>query len=433
MARTKATLGQGVRLTDHLGASLFARVYPMETVVQLLDKHGCNSRRVRSFPASTAVYFSMALSLYPEAAYEDVFAAMTQGLAWMQGVATSSTVNKASITEARTKIGHAVLRELQAQCCPALAVMEQHPDCFYAGLRLVAMDGSSFDVPDEQANADTFGYPEGGRGPAGYPKAQCAVLVECGTHAVLAGSIGAYRDSEWSLCQSLLPTLNGTMLCMADRGFNGFEHWQQASQTGAQLLWRIAKSRNLPVTKVLEDGSFLSTIYRRDKKSERALEAIEVRIIEYALPNVPESEPRYRLMTTMLDPAAAPAQELAALYHARWHVESVFDELKTHLRQGRRVLRSKTPDLVRQEFYGWMLAHYAVRWLMHSAARQGRKSPLDLSFTGNVHLFRRAQPQSGAFPPSETAKTKTVVRAAIAKRGRAQMRTGSEAQESKDG
>jgi hypothetical protein len=239
----------------------------METVVQLLEKHGCNSRRVRSFPASTVVYFGMALSLYPEAAYEDVFAAMTQGLAWSQGAATTATVNKASITGARAKIGHAVLQELQVQCCPGLAVLEQHPDCFYAGLRLVAMDGSSFDVPDEQANADTFGYPEGGRAPAGYPKAQCAVLVECGTHAILAGSIGSYRDAEWTLCQSLLPTLNHTMLCMADRGFNGFEHWQQASQTGAQLLWRVAKNRNFPVTKVSIVATRRASVHWRPLRS----------------------------------------------------------------------------------------------------------------------------------------------------------------------
>lgn len=174
--------------------------------------------------------------------------------------------------------------------------------------------------------------------------------------------------------------------------------------------------------KVLQDGSFLSKIYRRDKTSERALEALEVRIIEYALPNMPESEPRYRLMTTLLDPVVAPAQDLAVLYHARWHVESVFDELKTHLRQSRRVLRSKTPDLVRQEFYGWMLAHYAVRWLMHSAARQRLKSPLDLSFTKNVHLFRRAQPLSGAFSPSKAEKAKAVVRTIIGKRGHPSMR-----------
>ena len=427
MARTKAPLGEGVRLTDHLSASLLARVYPMDTVSALLDKHGCNSRRVRSFPASTAVYFSMALSLYPEAAYEDVFAAMTQGLAWMQGIVTSPTVNKASITEARAKIGHEILRDLQLQCCPALANMIQHPDSFYAGLRLVAMDGSSFDVPDERANADAFGYPEGGRAVAGYPKAQCAVLVECGTHAILAGNIGAYREAEWTLCQSLLSALDSTMLCMADRGFNGFEHWQQASQTGAQLLWRVAKSRNLPVKKVLEDGSFISTIYRRDKKSERALEAMDVRIIEYAPPNMPDSEPRYRLMTTLFDPRVAPAKELAALYHARWHIESVFDELKTHLRQSRRVLRSKTPELVRQEFYGWMLAHYAVRWLMHNAANQGRICPLDLSFTENVHLFRRAQPQSGAFPPRQATKAQAMVCPAATESKRTQMRAKSPA------
>jgi IS4 transposase len=189
----------------------------------------------------------------------------------------------------------------------------------------------------------------------------------------------------------------------------------------------VAKSRNLPVKKVLEDGSFISTIYRRDKKSERALEAMDVRIIGYALPNMPESEPRYRLMTTLFDPMVAPAKELAALYHARWHIESVFDELKTHLRQSRRVLRSKTPDLVRQEFYGWMLAHYAVRWLMHNAANQGRICPLDLSFTENVHLFRRAQPQSGAFPPRQATKAEAMVCTAATESKRTQMRAKSPA------
>ncbi len=127
-------------------------------------------------------------------------------------------------------------------------------------------------------------------------------------------------------------------------------------------------------------------------------------------------------LTTLLDPVAAPAKELAALYHARWHVENVFDELKTHLSQSRRVLRSKTPELVRQEFYGWMLAHYAVRWLMHNAARLGRISPLDLSFTEHVHLFRRAQPQSSAFPPRAATKKETMVCPIVTTGRRTQMR-----------
>ena len=199
------------------------------------------------------------------------------------------------------------------------------------------------------------------------------------------------------------------------------------------MLWRVAKSRNLPVIKVLANGLFLSKIYRRDKKGNRAMGALEVRIIEYALPHMPESEARYRLMTTLLDPIVAPAQDLAALHHARWHVKNVFDELKTHLRQSRRVLRSKTPDLVRQKFYGWMLAHYAVRWLMHSAARPRHKDPLDLSFTENVHLFRRARSQYGAFSLSKATKAEAVVRATIANRGYPQMYQKSPTQQSEDG
>lgn len=134
-----------------------------------------------------------------------------------------------------------------------------------------------------------------------------------------------------------------------------------------------------------------------------------MRVIDYALPNAADTQPRYRLLTTLLDEKTAPALDLAALYHQRWEVESVFDELKTHLLQKRRVLRSKIADLVRQEFYGWVLAHYAVRWLMHQAATEYRLPQRSLSFTANVQLFRNAQPQSGVFSPSATKKTSEVV------------------------
>jgi hypothetical protein len=123
---------------------------------------------------------------------------------------------------------------------------------------------------------------------------------------------------------------------------------------------------------------------------------------------MPDALPRYRLLTSLLDPAAAPAMALASLYHQRWQVEAVFDELKTHLLQRRRVLRSKTPTLVRQEFYGWVLAHYAVRWLMHQGASANRLRHADLSFASHVQLLRRAQPRSGAFPPSARAAAKAM-------------------------
>ena len=212
------------------------------------------------------------------------------------------------------------------------------------------------------------------------------------------------------------------MLCLADRGFNGYIHWAAAQATGAQLLWRCANTRKLPVVKTLSDGSYLSVIYPGGTLSKKQRQAspdgITVRVIDYDLPSALAAQPRYRLLTTLLDEQATPALELAALYHQRWEVEVVFDELKTHLLQKRRVLRSKKADLVRQEFYGWVLAHYAVRWLMHQAASEHRVPDRSLSFTANVQLFRIAQPQSGAFPPPRAAKNASVVVSRVANRRR---------------
>lgn len=400
MARTKAVLGTGARLSDYLSASLLARVVPAEVVNEVLDAHGCNSQRLRSFPAVAGVYYSMALSLYPEAAYEEVFAAVAQGLAWAAGAADPPRVAKSSISALRSKIGAAPLRDLVKRCCVPMADERVHPRAFYAGLRLVALDGSCFELPEEPDNVAQFGRPGSRTGVSGYPQARCAVLVECITHAVLGAYVGSYHTGAWELSQPLLKRLAAGMLCLADRGFNGYAHWRQARATGADLLWRCTRSRQLPVERLLEDGSYLSSIRPSGvSRAEAQAQAIVVRVIEYALPGLDDAPQRYRLMTTLLDPQTAPALELAALYHQRWEIEAVFDEMKTHLLQRRRVLRSKTPELVRQEFYGWVLAHYAVRWLLHQGATRHRMPHADLSFTGHVQLLRRAQPRSGAFPP----------------------------------
>ena len=413
MARTKAVLGAGARLSDFLAASLLARVVPADVVHAVLDEHGCNSQRIRSFPAVAGVYYCIALSLYPEAAYEEVFAVVSQGLAWAAGAAQPALVAKSSISSLRSRIGSAPLSDLVKRCCVPLARAQDHPQAFFAGLRLVAIDGSTFELPDEAGNAEAFGYPSSNTviaGHAGYPQARCAILIECATHAVLGASIGAFCEGEQGLAAVLLPRLEQGMLCMADRGFNSFELWRQAKDTGADLLWRCNSTWQLPIQRELDDGSFLSVI--RPSKGNRAQadqQAITVRVIDYELPGLDSAQPRYRLLTTLLDPQLAPAMALAALYHQRWEIESVFDELKTHLRQSRRVLRSKTPELVRQEFYGWVLAHYSVRWLLHQGASSHRIPHAELSFKGHVDLLRRTQPHSGAFPPSETRKATTLV------------------------
>ena len=400
MARTKAALGNGARLADYLSASLLARVYPAEVIESVLNAHGVNSQRQRSLPALATVYYCMALSLYPDVAYEEVYAVVAQGLGWMRGQSSSPGIAKSSVSAARRKIGHAPLKELHRALCAPLADRKRHPEAFYAGLRLVAIDGSNFEVADEADNAATFGYPGSRTGHAAYPQAQCAVLIECASHAILGANLGAYRTAEWTICEPLIAQMNNTMLCLADRGFNGYAHWKTAAATGAELLWRCAANRQLPVVKMLADGTYLSAIYP-DQKSRRSRHGeIMLRVIEYSLPDASGKLARYRLLTTLLDPKIAPAMELAVLYHERWEVESVFDELKIHLRKSRRVLRSKTPDGVRQEFYGWVLAHYAVCWLMQRAGDEHNIARRKLSFTGHVNLMGRAQPRSGAFPPS---------------------------------
>lgn len=420
MARTKATLGSGARLADYLSVSLLARVVPAEVVHDVLNAHQRNSQRLRSFPAVAGVYYCIALSLYPEAAYEEVFAVVSQGLAWAAGAAVPSRVSKASISVARTKIGSGPLRDLVQRCCVPMADARLHPEAFYRGMRLVAMDGSNFDLPDEPDNDAHFGRPGSRTGVAGYPQARCAVLVECVTHAILGANLGPYRMGEWEICKPLLSSLHPGMLCMADRGFNGFEHWRQAQATGAQLLWRCAVNRVLPRNQELSDGSYLSVIVPTGVgRAQARQQAIVVRVIEYALPGLADSQACYRLLTTLLDPQQAPAMELAALYNERWQVEEVFDELKTHLLKSRRVMRSKTAELVHQEFYGWVLAHYAVRWLLHQGATRHRIPHKSLSFTSHVQLLRREQPLSGAFPPREAAIASALLPASAGRKRKA--------------
>ena len=209
------------------------------------------------------------------------------------------------------------------------------------------------------------------------------------------------QTSEMALARQVLPRLQGGMLCLANRGFFGFEFWQQALATGADLLWRVKKNLRLEREKRLPDGSYLSRIYPTTGERRRGSGGLTVRVIDYRLEGVDGAEPIYRLVTTLLDPRQAPAAELAALYHQRWEIETALDELKTHLRGARIVLRSRTPDLVRQEFYGLLLTHFAVRGLMHEAALRADEDPDRLSFLHPVRVIRRKLPLAGAFSPSE--------------------------------
>jgi hypothetical protein len=194
------------------------------------------------------------------------------------------------------------------------------------------------------------------------------------------------------------------MLCLADRQFFGYALWRLALDTGADLLWRVKHNLRLPREAGLADGSYLTTVYPSDKDRRHRQAGVRVRVVEYRLEGVAGAEPLYRLVTTILDPAQAPAAELAALYHERWEIEGALAELKTQLRGARVVLRSKTPELVRQEFWGLLLAHFAVRGLMHEAALKADEDPDHLSFSHAVRIVRRKLLLFAALSPSGKAR-----------------------------
>lgn len=400
MSRTVATLPAGSRITDYISLGVVAKTFPLDKIHAALAATKRESVRQRDLPGHVTVYYVIALALYMQSSYREVLRCLLEGIQWLAGPAVSIDVAGSSgISQARTRLGWEPVRHLHDEVVKPIAVAATK-GAWYRLWRLVSMDGSTLDIADEKGNDEAFGRPGASRGKSAFPQIRFVSLVENGTHVLFGSRMADYATSEIALAKTILSSLSKGMLCLADRGFFGFEMWRQAAATGADLLWRVRKNILLPCEKRLPDGSYLSRIYPTPQDQRRQRNGVVVRVIEYRLEGVEGSEPLYRLATTILDHERAPATELAALYHDRWEIETAFDELKTHLRGARIVLRSKTPDLVRQEFYGLLMAHFAIRGLMHEAALESGEDPDRLSFLHAVRVVRRKIATFGAFPPS---------------------------------
>jgi hypothetical protein len=400
MARTLAALPEGSRITDYISLGVITKTFPLKRVRCVLAATGKASQRERDLPAHVVVYYAIALGLYLHSSYREVLRCLLEGVQWLLDPAVALKVaGNSGISQARTRLGWEPLRQLHDEVVKPIAVAATK-GAWYRGLRLVSVDGSTLEVADQSANSKAFGRPGASRGQSAFPQLRFVSLVENGTHVLFGTQMGPYSSGEITLAKGVLSALRKGMLCLADRQFFGFELWQQARASGADLLWRIKINARLPREQPLADGSYLSRIYRTERDRRHQRNALSVRVIEYRLQGVSEAEPIYRLLTSLLDPAQAPATELAALYHERWEIETALAELKTHLRGAKIVLRSKTPELVRQEFYGLMMAHFAVRGLMHEAALKADTDPDQLSFLHAVRVIRRKLAAFNAIPPS---------------------------------
>lgn len=402
MAGKAAGLAGSTRVSDYLSVGLLSRLVPPSLIDEALTAHDRHSKRQRDLPAHAVAYYVMALSLYRGVNTEEVLRVVTEGMDYLGDGSIRREVGKSGISASRTRLGADVMHYIAEQALTPLA-QPQAAGSFYRGLRVVSVDGTTLEVADEAGNRETFGVPGTNKGQTGYPQIRCVGLLENGTHALFGVALGGYKDSEVSLAHKAIKNLKPGMLCLADRGFSGYPLWQAASQTGAQLLWRTLKNRKLPVLQRFKDGSYLSQISPAPatlkKMGDKTAPAITVRVIDYRLPGVANAEPVYRLITTLLDCDRYPADELAALYHERWSIETTFAEIKTTLKGADIVLRSKTPELVRQEFWGLLLAHHVVRKLMLEAALSRQRAPDEFSFKHSLSIVRRKLPASGAISP----------------------------------
>lgn len=392
------------RLPDRIAIGVLTKTFPPGLIDEVLAATGRGEQRKRLLPARVVVYFVLAMCLFSREGYEEVTRLLTQGLAWARRWRDQWRVpTTGALSQARARLGPEPLKALFARVAAPVAT-EATVGAWYRGWRLVAVDATTFDLPDTPSNVDHFGRPGNsrGEGKSAYPQARVAVLAECGTHAIFAAALGSLSTHETKLARALLGSLKPGMVLLADRAFLGFDLWRAATNTGADLLWRVRANAVLPVVRQLDDGSYLSEIVASRDYYRRA-DPITVRVVEYTLGT---DKTVYRLVTTILDPDAAPAGELATLYAQRWEIETALDEVKTHQGGNNFVLRSQHPPGIEQEIYGFLLTHHALRELMNDTAGYAEIDPDRISFIRTLRVVRRQVTDQAGFSP-DTPETIT--------------------------
>lgn len=427
---------------DQVTLGVLVNAVPRDAVDEAVAVCGVRERRSDGkLPAHVITYLTLALCLFPDDDYEEVATRVTGSLdRWGCWNAAWSVPTASAITQARKRLGREVFPELFERTCgpvagkagpgAAVGALGTARGSFLRRWRLLAIDGFEVDVPDTPANAAEFGYAGSGDNRSAFPKARVVALAECGTHAFAAAEVDAYSVGEKTLAQRLYPRLRAEELLTADRGFYSWTAWDTAQATGAALLWRAPTQLDLPVVRVLSDGTYLTVLIKpalRGGRRERLLAAARAgvdltdintvpdafddrglpvahlaRVIEYDVPDRAGNDTGELivLLSTILDPSHARADELAAGYNERWEEETGNDQLKTHLRGPGRVLRSRLPDLVHQEIWAYLIVHHAISALAAHASAAADLDPDRISFAKALRLVRRTATGTADIPPS---------------------------------
>ena len=403
----------GDRLADRIGIGVLARVFPPELVDRVVEQAGVREQRTRTLPARVVVYYLLAMVLFFNSSYTEVWDKLVAGLDWArrfrERMEQGMQPSPAAITYARQRLGWQVMQRLMEDVAGPLAGQEQER-AFVSGMRLAAVDGMCLDLPDTPENGAEFGYPGNDAGPGPFPQIRVVGLGECGTRAVLGAATSGLATGEQPLARGLLGKLAPGDLLLADRNFLSHGLLGDVLAARVHVLWRAKSDVDLPVMEVLPDGTWLSRIadpaasrrLRRRGASGGDIPGITVRVIEYTVTSEDGSETSetFTLVTDILDPGVLACEQAAAAYASRWQLETCFDELETSLRGGAAVvLRSKSPPMIRQEIYAMLCCYQAIRTLISCAAGDAGLDPARISFTRARDGIRSRISDSGCFSP----------------------------------
>jgi len=381
-----------------------SRFVPPETIRAVLTQTGRHSQRIRQLPATAVVWLVISIGIWSELDIPAVFRQVVGTLrSLLLVISAKRPPCKAALSQARTRLGACCMRQLFVRTAAPIAV-DRTRGAFYKGMRLMAIDGVTFDIPDTAANVAAFGRPVTRRNrepvDGGYPQIHVVCLSETGTHVIVEAFVKRGKRGEFPLAGSLLRKVPEGSLVLWDRGFYGYSSLAEAQRRGVHVLGRVADHVVFERVQTLPDGSYLAVIYPSWKDRRHRANGLIVRVMDYTLddPQRPAYGERHRLVTTLRDAEAFPATELIVLYHERWEIEIGNDELKTHQLHRLVHLRSRTPCGILQEMYGILLAYNAVRFLMHQAALSVDIDPRRLSFIHAVRVLRETAPLLRAAP-----------------------------------
>jgi hypothetical protein len=393
----------GYKLREIEAESKFCRELTLEAIGQavpvaavqavLAETEACEQRE-RKLNMLVTVLVTIAMNLYSRVSIGAVMRKIAQGLRYIWPDPEYRVPNDSAISQRRYQLGARPLVALFHRICQPLATPNT-PGAFLFGMRLMAIDGSIENIADTPENVAAFGRFHGNRGDSAFPQVKAVYLAECGTHAIVDAGFWPCHASERVGGLRMLRSVGPGMLVMWDSGFHGFDMVKRVVDQGAQVLARLPAHVKPQLVRRLPDGSYLATIQPSEYARRKQGECLLVRLIEYTItdPNLPHTGEIHRLLTTLLDPERYPALDLACAYHERWEIELVIDETDTHQRLADRPLRSLKPVGVIQELYALLIAHYAIRSLMHEAAMQANLDPDRLSFTHALAVVQAAIPE----------------------------------------